>query len=174
MKELFTTAGVHPAEIIFRSLTIYIVVIVMLRVAGKKQLGQMGPTELIAVLLLANAVQNAMLGQDSSLYGGLISAGVLVAASRTISWLTFRSSLMRTCFEGTPRVLIQKGTIIQANLDLELLTKGDLIKMLRQQGIDTPTEAYVAVLDPEGNLTVARHETDPSKADLPASAPTVQ
>lgn len=166
MKELFTSLGVHPWELIIRNLTIYLVVVVMLRLAGKKQLGQMGPTEFVAVLLLSNAVQNSMVGTDSSLLGGVLSAGVLVLASRLVSWVTFKSTRMRTWFEGTPCVLVQNGKIIQASLDRELLTEGDLIKMLRQQGIDSPAEAYLAVLDPEGNLTVARHpvETPASEA----------
>ncbi|HEY0946452.1 MAG TPA: YetF domain-containing protein [Opitutaceae bacterium] len=173
MNAPFSDFGVPPWELLFRTLTIYLVVIVMLRLAGKKQLGQMGPTEFVAVLLLSNAVQNAMVGTDNSLLGGLLSAGVLVVASRLISWVTFKSARMRTWFEGTPCVLVQKGAIIQANLDRELLTEGDLIKMLRQQGIDSPAEAYLAVLDPEGNLTVARHprETSAQTASPPPATP---
>lgn len=162
MKAIFTDFGVPPWELLVRTFTIYLVVVVMLRLAGKKQLGQMGPTEFVAVLLLSNAVQNAMVGTDNSLSGGLLSAGVLVVASRLISWVTFKNARMRTWLEGTPCVLVQNGAIIRANLDRELLTEGDLIKMLRQQGIESPAEAYLAVLDPEGNLTVARHPRETS------------
>jgi uncharacterized membrane protein YcaP (DUF421 family) len=134
----------------------------------------MGPTEFVAVLLLSNAVQNAMVGSDNSLLGGLLSAAALVITSRFISWATFKSAWMRAWFEGTPSVLVQNGQIVQASLDRELLTKGDLIKMLRQQGVDRIEDAYLAVLDPEGNLTVARHPAPDSaqSATAPTSTPT--
>lgn len=157
MKDLFTSFEIPPWELFLRTFVIYLVVVVMLRLAGKKQLGQMGPTEFVAVLLLSNAVQNAMVGPDSTLLGGLTSAGVIVVTSRLLSWLTFKSPRMRTVFEGTPCVLVQNGQLVRANLERELITEGELIKMLRQQGIDRPEDAFLAVLDPEGHLTVARH-----------------
>lgn len=172
MSALFTQLHVQPWELLVRTVTIYLAVVTLLRVAGKKQLGQMGPTEFVAVLLLSNAVQNAMVGTDNSLLGGLLSATALVIVSRFISWATFKSAWMRAWFEGTPSVLVQNGAIVQASLDRELLTKGDLIKMLRQQGIDRIEDAYLAVLDPEGNLTVARHavaDPAPSAAPTPAT-----
>src|SRR2546422_5571627 len=162
MRSLFTHFDVHPWELFVRTITIYFVVVVFLRLAGKKQFGQMGPTEFVAVLLLSNAVQNAMVGADNSLLGGVVCAGALVLTSRFVSWATFKSGRTRAMLEGTPTVLVQNGKIIQANLDRELLTRGDLVKMLRQQGIDRIEDAYLAVLDPECNLTVARHPVDAS------------
>jgi uncharacterized membrane protein YcaP (DUF421 family) len=166
MSGLFTRLDVPPWELIARTVAIYFIVIVFLRVAGKRQMGQMGPTEFVAVLLLSNAVQNAMTGGDNSLSGGVISAGILVLASWFLSWATFKSPGMRTIFRGTPIVLVQKGQIIQSALDQELLTKGDLIKMLRQQGVDRIEDAYLAVLDSEGSLSVARQ---PPEAPPPSA-----
>jgi uncharacterized membrane protein YcaP (DUF421 family) len=172
MSALFTQFEVRPWELLVRTVTIYLAVVILLRIAGKKQLGQMGPTEFVAVLLLSNAVQNAMVGADNTLLGGLLSAAALVVTSRFISWATFKSAWMRTWFEGTPSVLVQNGQVVQASLDRELLTKGDLIKMLRQQGIDRIEEAYLAVLDPEGNLTVARHPaTETVSSTTPPTPP---
>jgi len=156
MNGLFTRLDVPPWELIARTVAIYFILIVFLRVAGKRQMGQMGPTEFVTILLLSNAVQAAMTGGGNSLLGGVISAGILVLASWFVTWVTFKSPRMRTIFRGTPIVLVQKGRIIQSALDRELLTKGDLIKMLRQQGVDRIEDAYLAVLDSEGSLSVAR------------------
>ena len=184
MSSLFTHFDVHPWELFVRTITIYFVVVLFLRLAGKKQFGQMGPTEFVAVLLLSNAVQSAMVGSDNSLLGGVVCAGALVLTSRFVSWATFKSGRTRALLEGTPTVLVQNGKIIQANLDRELLTRGDLVKMLRQQGIDRIEDAYLAVLDPECNLSVARHPVEsagtitsappsvPASSSPPASTPT--
>lgn len=172
MNSLFALPEIRPWELIVRTISIYLAVVVLLRIAGKKQLGQMGPTEFVAVLLLSNGVENAMTAGESSLLGGLISAVALVFTSRFISWGTFKSALLRTWFEGTPRVLVQNGVVIEANLSRELLTHGDLIKMLRQQGVDRIEDAFLAVLDPEGNLTVARHPvTAPGQTGVTPTSP---
>lgn len=150
----------QPAELLVRTTVIYLAVLLFIRLSGKKQMGQMGPTEFVALLLLSNAVQNAMTGGDNSLVGGLLSAALLVITSRAISYGTFRSSRLRSWFEGTPTVLIQNGKVIQVNLDRELLTNGELINLLRKQGVETVAEVYIAVLAPDGSLSVARHPGD--------------
>lgn len=163
------TFDVPAGEILVRTAVVYFAVLVLLRLAGKKQLGQMGATEFVALLLLSNAVQNAMVGGDNSLVGGVASAALLVLCSRLISWGTFRSARLRTWLEGTPTVLIQDGHVVQANLDREMLTPGELVNLLRKQGVETVAEVYIAVLDPNGNLSVARH---PADLPPPGHAPT--
>lgn len=150
----------QPAELLVRTMVIYLAVLLFIRLSGKKQMGQMGPTEFVALLLLSNAVQNAMTGGDNSLVGGLLSAAGLVVTSRVISYGTFRSSTLRSWFEGAPTVLIQNGKVIQVNLDRELLTNGELMNLLRKQGVETVAEVYIAVLAPDGSLSVARHPGD--------------
>lgn len=159
---------VSLGQLLLRTLAVYIAVIVLLRLAGKKQLGQMGATEFVALLLLSNAVENAMTGGSDSLVGGIFSAILLVLCSRIISYGTFKSARLRTWLDGTPTVLIQNGKIIQANLDRELLTPGELVSLLRKQGVETVAEVYIAVLDSKGGLSVARHPADLT----PPSAPT--
>ena len=109
MSSLFTHFDVHPWELFVRTITIYFVVVVFLRLAGKKQFGQMGPTEFVAVLLLSNAVQNAMVGADNSLLGGVVCAGALVLTSRFVSWATFKSGRTRALLEGTPNQCLACG-----------------------------------------------------------------
>src|SRR3954471_2001681 len=93
-------------DLILRAVVVYLAVLLLLRISGKRQLGQMGPTEFVAILLISNAVQNAMNGGDNSLLGGLILAVVLILMSTVISVLTFRSGAFRAIFEGTPRLLV--------------------------------------------------------------------
>src|SRR3954470_21785304 len=94
-----------PANLIVRAIVVYLAVILLLRISGKRQLGQMGATEFVAVLLISNAVQNSMNGGDNSLLGGLLLAAVLIGISSLITVLTFRSHRFRMIFEGTPSLL---------------------------------------------------------------------
>src|SRR3954471_22910725 len=92
-------------NLIVRAIVVYLAVLILLRISGKRQLGQMGATEFVAILLISNAVQNSMNGGDNSLTGGLILATVLVGLSALISYLTYRSRFFSTIFEGTPTLL---------------------------------------------------------------------
>jgi len=112
---LFHTS-IPPLEFIIRALAVYLFVLLLLRIGGKRQLAQMSPTEFVAVLLISNAVQNSMNGGDNSLSGGFILAVVLIAASTLISYLTFRSKKFRHVFEGVPTILIHCGKLIEKNL----------------------------------------------------------
>src|SRR3954468_18392114 len=92
-----------------RATVVFLVVLILLRITGKRQLGQMGATEFVAILLISNAVQNAMNGGDNSLSGGLILAATLIALSALISYLTFKSKFFGAIFEGTPALLVHNS-----------------------------------------------------------------
>ena len=100
---------VAPGNLALRAVVVFLAVLVLLRLSGKRQLGQMGATEFVAILLISNAVQNSMNGGDNSLIGGLLLATVLVALSALISFLTYRYQSFSRIFEGTPTLLIHKG-----------------------------------------------------------------
>src|SRR6478672_200293 len=109
-----------PIEnLVLRGTIVYLAVVILLRISGKRQLGQMGTTEFVALLLISNAVQNAMNGGDNSLAGGLILAVVLILLSVGISFLTFHSRFFSMVFEGTPRLLIHDGRIVEKALHKE-------------------------------------------------------
>src|SRR5438270_5606910 len=93
-------------SLVIRAVVVYVAVLLLLRVAGKRQVGQMGMTEFVALLLISNAVQNAMNGGDNSLVGGLILAGVLIALATLFAYLTFRSSRFERAVQGRPTLLI--------------------------------------------------------------------
>jgi uncharacterized membrane protein YcaP (DUF421 family) len=154
-----------PFNLIVRAVIVYLAVLVLLRVSGKRQVAQMGATEFVSILLISNAVQNSMNGGDNSLLGGLLLASVLIALSFSISYLTYRSRFFSSIFEGTPRLIVHKGQILADALKKELLSLPELHALLRKQGIQSVHELYSAVFEADGTLSIVRN------SDLPAKAP---
>jgi len=150
------TMSVSSLELVIRAAIVYIAVLVLLRLGGKRQMGQMTPTEFVAILLISNAVQNAMNGGDNSLTGGLLLAAVLIFLSWLISVLTFRYKKLQKIFEGAPTLLIHKGAILEKNLAKERMTHHELRTLLRKQGLHNIAEIQTAILEAEGTLSVTR------------------
>ena len=146
--------SVSPIDLIMRAGVIYFAVIILLRISGKRQLGQMNATEFVVMLLISNAVQNSLNAGDNSLIGGLILACTLVFMSWLISFLTFRSKRMSRIFEGTPTILIHEGKVIEKNLAKELLSLSEVRVLLRKQGFHDLTTIQTAILEADGHLSV--------------------
>ena len=123
-------------EIALRSAIIYVVVLVGIRLSGKREVGQMTPFDLVLLLLIANAVQNAMTGPDTSVTGGLVAAGTLLTLNLLISSIVYRYKKARHLLEGTPTLLIHSGKIIKKNLAKEKITPEALYQALREHGIE--------------------------------------
>lgn len=132
-----------------RVVIIYLFLLGMLKLAGKRTLGQMTPFDLLTLLLLSNVVQNAMVGPDNSLTGGLIGAIALLGLNRWIS-----KSRLRNAIEGQPTVLIKNGQPILENLQREDLTPAELLSALREHGVQDYQEVTIAVLEPDGTISV--------------------
>ncbi len=142
------------ANLVIRAVVVYFAVTILLRISGKRQLGQMGATEFVAILLISNAVQNSMNGGDNTLLGGIILATVLILLSSTLAYLTYKSKICQRIFEGTPTLLVHKGKIIQKNLASERLNESELRTLLRKQGIHKLNEISTAILESDGTLSV--------------------
>ncbi len=121
-------------ELILRGLIVYVFLIVLLRVTGKRQVGQLAPFDLVLLLVLSNAVQNAMTGGDNSVLGGLISASVLVLLNYVAGILTYRSKKLESLFEGRPEVLVHNGKVFTDVMEREKLTHHELNAALRSAG----------------------------------------
>lgn len=156
MFENFFHLSLPGSYFIFRAVIVYLAVILLLRVSGKRQLSQIGTTEFVAILLISNAVQNAMNGGDNTVGAGLILGTTLIALSWLISFATYKSRKMSALFEGTPRLIIHKGHVIEKNLAKELLTHSELGALLRKQGIHSITEVKIGILEASGTLSVTR------------------
>lgn len=149
---------VGPINLVIRAVVVYLVVLLLLRVSGKRQMGQMGATEFVAILLISNAVQNSMNGGDNSLIGGILLAAVLVGLSTLIAYLTYKSKLFSGIFEGTPTLLIHKGKLIAKHLASERMSETELRILLRKQGVHRWSEIDTAILEADGTLSVTRTE----------------
>src|SRR3954454_22001392 len=121
-------------EFILRGAIIYVFLRVLLRLTGKRQIGQMSPFDLVLLLVLSNAVQNSMNGGDNSVVGGMISAVTLVGLNWFVGLLTFRSKKLEGLIEGRPELLIHNGRIFQKALDHARLTRHELNAALRSAG----------------------------------------
>src|ERR1700723_2852195 len=143
-------------EKIIRPVIVYIFLIVFLRLFGKRELAQLNPFDLVVLLSLSNTVQNAIIGNDNSLTGGLIGAFTLLAMNYAVIRFLFRHRRLDELFEGKPTVLVDDGKILQHALARELLTRAELITVLHRQGFDSLDEVHRCVLEPGGTFYIQR------------------
>jgi uncharacterized membrane protein YcaP (DUF421 family) len=141
-------------ELIIRSVVVYGFLLVLLRLTGKRQVGQLAPFDLVLLLVLSNAVQNSMNGGDNSLIGGLISAVTLVLLNGLLGLLTYRSKKLEDLIEGQPLVLIHNGKLYSKVLQQAKLTHHELDSALRQAGCTCVEDVRTAVLENNGSISV--------------------
>lgn len=141
-------------ELIVRSAIVYVFLLVLLRLTGKRQVGQLAPFDLVLLLVLSNAVQNSMNGGDNSLVGGLISATTLVVLNQTIGLVTYRSKRLEALVEGRPQVLIHNGKLYEHALHDAKLTRHELDAALRRSGCGDVEDVHYAVLENNGAISV--------------------
>lgn len=141
-------------EFIVRGAVVYVSVIGMLRLTGKRQTGQLEPFDLVLLLVLSNAVQNSMNGGDNSITGGLILAATLVGLNWLTGWITFKSRKAEILIEGTPALLIHNGKVHEKALDREKLSRAELMTALRKEGCASVNEVRAAFLESDGSISV--------------------
>lgn len=141
-------------EIALRSAVIYGALLFGLRLTGKRQIGQMAPFDLVVILLIANAVQNAMVGPDTSLLGGLISAGVLLGANAVVARFRDQIPGLRRVVEGQPAVLISDGQLIAKAIAHEGIDIAELEQAIREHGIEKLEDVRMAVLEVDGTMSI--------------------
>lgn len=151
---MFTFSLSTLFEIIVRTVLVYLVVLVGLRVSGKREIGQMTVFDLVLLLLISNAVQNAMVGPDTSLTGGILAAIVLLVFNMLISRLRFASQRLRRWVEGTPTLLILHGKTINEHLRREGIDEESLMAALREHGVSEISGVEMGVLEIDGTISV--------------------
>jgi uncharacterized membrane protein YcaP (DUF421 family) len=156
------TTGYPLLDIVVRCLVIYLTLLVGLRLTGKRQVGQLTPFDLLLLLLLSNAVQNAMVGSDTSVAGGLLAAGTLLAANFVVARVVRGSGRAADLLEGMPTILIRKGDVLESNLAKEGITRADLLRALREHGIDDPSLVRSAIFEVDGSISVLRNDELPA------------
>ena len=157
MDQLVQAVAIEPLNllmIVLRTVVVYIVLLLALRVAGKRELGQMTPFDLVVLLIIANAVQTAMVGPDTTLTGGLVAAFVLLGVNRLAALLGLRSARVRHALIGTPTLLVHDGQLVHANLQREGIVDDEVEEALREHGVDGPAHVKLAVLEVDGTISV--------------------
>ena len=148
--------GAPLVEKVMRPILVYVFLVVALRVFGKRELAQLNPFDLVVLLSLSNTVQNAIIGNDNSLTGGLIGALALLLMNYLVVRFLFRHRRLDQMFEGKPTVLIDHGHLDRKALASELLTKSELMTVLHRQGFDSLGEVERCVLEPGGTFYIQR------------------
>ena len=159
--------GLPVMEKVLRPIIVYVFLVVGLRLAGKRELAQLTPFDLVVLLTLSNTVQNAIIGEDSSLVGGLVGAVTLLAVNALMARLLFAHPGLVRVVEGEPTVLIERGRLDEAALRREQMTVKDLEEAARRQGLATLDGVERAVLEASGTVSfIERPQPDALHEEL--------
>lgn len=145
-------------ELVVRGLVIYLFLIILLRVTGKRQIGQLSPFDLVLLLILSNAVQNSMNAGDNSLIGGMISATTLIAINYLVGLTVFKNKKLEAILEGRPQVIIHQGKLFDEVMNDAKLTRQELDSTLRQSGYFSIKDVKLAILENNGTVTVQGYD----------------
>jgi len=152
--------GISIAEKVLRPVLVYLFLIVGFRLAGKRELAQLNPFDLVVLLTISNTVQNAIIGNDNSLFGGLLGAATLLVVNWLVVRWTFNHPRVERLVEGTPTVLVDRGVVHPEALARELVTVDELRTAARRHGLLSLDDAERVVLETGGTLTfVPKAET---------------
>jgi uncharacterized membrane protein YcaP (DUF421 family) len=155
--EMFKLDGISPWSKILRPVIVYLFLVVGVRMAGKRQLAQLNPFDLVVLLTLANTVQNAIIGNDNSVTGGLIGATALLIINYLVVRFLYGHQKLEHLIEGDPDVLIAKGKIRHDRLKHELITVAELEAACRRQGFTSLAAVDRAILEPGGTISFCAH-----------------
>ena len=150
--------GVPVAERVLRAAIVYVFLLGAIRIFGKRELGQMTSFDIILLLSLSNMLQNAMIGADDSLIGGIIGAAVLLGINLIVAFVVFRSRRVERVVDGDPKVLIRNGELQRESLRAELLTDQDILSAVRAQGLEGIEDVKYAFAEPNGLITVIKRD----------------
>ena len=145
-------------EIIVRALAVYFFMIIAIRIFGKKELAQLSVIDLVFILLISNAVQNAMVGLDTSLQGGLVAAAALFAANFTLKKLLYRNKKLSQLVQGESVILIYKGVTNEENCREAEITLDELSAAVREHGAKDIADVDLAMLEVDGNISVISND----------------
>lgn len=139
----------------FRAAAVYLLVLVLVRISGKRAVGQFTPFDLVLLILIGNAVQNGLNGGDNSLTGAAVLAGCLIALNHFTAFLSARLPWARRLIEGDPVVLARDGHIFRDVLRRELVSKADFNEAMREAGCSEPEHIRLAILETNGHISIA-------------------
>lgn len=153
---MFITSSI--LVIVFRSVVVYIFILIAIRFFGKQELAQLSVIDLVFILLISNSVQNAMVGQDTSLFGGLVAALALFGTNYILKKFFFSSSSFRHFVQGEPIMLVYHGNIERKHLQRAQLSEEELMEAVREHGVATIQEVDLAILETDGNISILSND----------------
>jgi uncharacterized membrane protein YcaP (DUF421 family) len=151
MMEIFSN---NYIRIILSSVAVYLFIILSIRLFGKKELAQLSVYDLVFILLISNAVQNAMVGSDSTLLGGLAAAASLFLVNYALKRLQYRFPMFGKAIQGEALMLVFKGKILSSHLKSAMITEDELMEAVREHGVSSVSEVDLAVLEVDGNISI--------------------
>ena len=158
-----------PSDLIgvaLRTVVIYLFLIVALRLAGKREMGQLSVLDLVLILVIANSVQNAMVGSNVSVWGGLVAVVALIATDRGLIYMRSRSPRFERYFEGEPTLLVRDGRVLEDAMRREGVDRRELQQALREHGYLDLADVRMAVLEVDGTISVVPVAGDESRTTL--------
>ena len=158
--------GAHVLlEVALRTTVVYVVVLAGVRLSGKREVGQMTPFDLTLLLLISNAVQNAMTGPDTSLLGGVVAASTLLLLNYLIAELSGGNRRFRKFVQGQPSLLVHDGQVIASHMAKEHVSMDELHRALREHGISSCSDVALAVLEVDGSISCLKYDEIKPTAD---------
>lgn len=155
---IFEISGANALEILLRVLIIYLVVVLGMRLVGKREVAQLSVVDFVMMLLISNAVQNAMLGDNTSLTGGVIAAGGLFLFNYVLRTLERRNKRLKGLLEGEPITLIYQGRLMQQNLKKAHITEAELLTAVREHGAADFSMVDLGVMETNGSISILSHD----------------
>lgn len=158
MTGAFFPGGTVLLQIVLRTGVIYLLVLIGVRLSGKREVGQMTPFDLTLLLLLSNSVQNAMTGPDTSLMGGIVAACTLLVLNYGVAGVSGSSRRLRRMIQGEPTLLVHDGKIIEPHMAKERVSLDELHRALREHGINSCDQVALAVLEVDGSISCLKYD----------------
>ena len=160
----FVDLGSSLPEIVVRTGIVYLFLVAAIRLSGKREVGQISVPELVVILIISNAVQNAMVGQNTSLAAGIVAVLTLLILDRILDFLIDRSRRFRRIVEGEPRLLVRDGRMLTQALHEAKVRPEDVRAAVRNAGIASVDEVHLAVLETDGSISVIPTSPPPNRA----------
>ena len=155
---MFFPGGHVLLQIVLRTGIIYLLVLIGVRLSGKREVGQMTPFDLTLLLLLSNSVQNAMTGPDTSLTGGAVAACTLLVLNYGVAAVSGSNRRLRRLIEGEPSLLVHDGKVIESHMARERVSMDELHRALREHGINSCDQVALAVLEVDGSISCLKYD----------------
>ena len=152
------TMTTNPLELLVRVVVVYAFLFVLVRLIGKKHVGEIAPFDLVVLLVVSECVQNALIGEDKSVTAGLAAAAILFGLSQLVGYVAWRNKKAARLLEGTPRILVRNGVVNDRVLAKEQVTRAELLEVLRREGCTSFCKVRYAMLENDGAISVGHRQ----------------